>query len=379
MSADRRPEMPRSNDVTHLRLRGAEMAELTAWLQRHGEPAYRAKQIFQWVFEKGATSFDEMTNLPKALRALLSDKAALGGMAVREVVGKPDETRKLLYEADDGEYVESVLMREEGPVDDEDDEPTGGTARAERLSLCVSSQVGCALNCAFCRTGHGGFRRDLRPDEIVSQVIEGRRMLEAGEALGNLVFMGMGEPLLNLRAVLPVLRLITSPQAVAFSPRRIIVSTAGVIPGIAELGRADTGVNLAVSLNATTQPVRDHIMPGCKRWPIDSLLQACRDFPMAKRRLITFEYVLLRDVNDSPEDRQRLVRLLHGIPCKVNLIVYNPSPELAMEATPEDRAENFRDELLGRGLRASLRRSKGRRLQAACGQLAAHTRKRGRQ
>jgi 23S rRNA (adenine2503-C2)-methyltransferase len=187
----------------------------------------------------------------------------------------------------------------------------------------------------------------------------------------------MGEPLLNLESVIPALRLIVSPQALAFSPRRLIVSTAGVIPGIEELGRADTGVNLAVSLNATTQSTRDHIMPGCKRWPLDALLEACRNFPLTKRRLITFEYVLLDAVNDTPEDRRRLVRLLHGIPCKVNLILYNPSPELALDPTPEDRAEAFRDALIASGMRASLRRSKGRRLQAACGQLAAHAWQKG--
>jgi 23S rRNA (adenine2503-C2)-methyltransferase len=244
----------------------------------------------------------------------------------------------------------------------------------KKVSLCVSSQIGCALDCQFCMTGEGGFRRNLRVDEILDQVIHARGMMAPNERIANVVFMGMGEPMLNLDAVIPALRLLTNPTAFNFATRRVTVSTAGVIPGIRTFGEARTDVNLAVSLNATTQEVRDAIMPGCKKWPLESLLEACRHFPLYKRRRVTFEYVLLKNVNDTDADRARLVKMLRGLTCKINLILYNPGTAAPLAPTSESAAEAFREFLTKAHFTASLRRSKGRGLLAACGQLAAHVR-----
>ncbi|HNY27485.1 MAG TPA: 23S rRNA (adenine(2503)-C(2))-methyltransferase RlmN, partial [Candidatus Sumerlaeota bacterium] len=361
-------------------LRALDLPAMATFLQQEGYPAFRARQVFQWVFEKGALDFDCMTNLPKELRAFLASRCTLGGLRHADTIGEPHETQKLLFETADGEWIESVLMRDDGTYNDEADEepesaPRGSTPPKERLSLCVSSQVGCPLGCIFCMTGHGGFRRHLTVDEILDQVLTARRLTDETEQLSNLVFMGMGEPMLNLRAVIPALRLLTSPQAFKIATRRITVSTAGLVPGIDELARADVGVNLAVSLNATTQKVRDRIMPGVRKWPISELLDACRRFPLAKRRRITFEYVLLRGLNDTPDDLRRLTAMLHGIPCKINLILYNADPALGCTPTPEAEAERFRQALVEAHHTVSLRRSKGQRFKAACGQLAAHARR----
>ena len=365
------------------RLRGMDLKAMTAALQRAGESPFRAKQLLQWVYQKGASDFECMTNLSKDLRAYLGENFTFGGMTLVEAVGTPGETQKLVFRADDGLFVESVLMREEadeGPEDEEygekpgvaDANRAGGTPPKRKLSLCVSSQVGCVLDCSFCMTGYGGFRRNLRVDEILDQVIAARRLVGEDERLGNLVFMGMGESMLNLGAVIPALRLLTSPQAFDIATRRITVSTAGVLPGLRKFAEADTGANLAVSLNATTQKVRDRLMPGCRKWPIPALLDACRRFPLTKRRRITFEYVLLKGINDTPGDRKRLTALLRDIRCKINLILFNPDPRLKAVPTAEADAAAFQRALSDAHYTVSLRRSKGRRHHAACGQLAAH-------
>ncbi len=357
------------------RLRAMDAAETKDALQSAGHPAYRGRQVFQWVYEKGAESIDAMSNLPKDLRAWLTANAPLGGVDLVEVAGDPAATQKMVLRTDDGELIESVLMRNDDAVERDDEPAAGSTAAPRRVSLCVSSQVGCPLACTFCMTGVAGYRRDLRVDEIVDQVLHARRLLADDEHLSNMVFMGMGEPLLNLDAVIGALRLITSPHGIAFSTRRITVSTAGVTEGIDALGRADTGANLAVSLNATSQDVRDRIMPGCRRWPLDDVLAACRRFPLAKRRRITYEYVLLDGINDTEADARRLAKLVHGAACKINLIAYNADDEIDLRPSPDERAEAFRAELVRRHLTVSLRRSKGRHHHAACGQLAAHRRR----
>ena len=314
-----------------------------------------------------------MTNLPKDLRAWLTENARLGGLSSYEIVGQPDQTQKIVSRTHDGHYIESVIMRDE-PEDEDEVEP-GEENAVKRLSLCISSQVGCALNCAFCMTGFGGFRRNLRADEIIDQVLIARRLIGSDERVLSIVFMGMGEPMLNLAAVVPALRIITSRDALNYATRRVTVSTAGVIPGIWEFGEARTGVNLAVSLNATTQEGRDRIMPGCRKWSIDQLLEACRQFPLIQRRRITFEYVLLKGINDSPDDMRRLPRLLKGIPCKINFILYNPDECLDLAPAEESTAERFCAAMSAAHFTVSLRRSKGREHQAACGQLAAHFRR----
>jgi 23S rRNA (adenine2503-C2)-methyltransferase len=358
-------------------LRAMNLKEMTAFLQREREPSFRGRQVFKWVYEKGVRSFSEMTNLSKELRQHLEEKAFLGGLREVETSGDSTETQKITFRTDDNEFIECVLMRDDfmDEINDEEEEQKGSTVPQKKVSVCVSSQIGCALRCTFCMTGYGGFRRNLRVDEIIDQVLVTREKVQNNERIGNIVFMGMGEPLLNLEALIPSLRLLTDPQGMQFSTRRITVSTAGVIQGLEDFARADTGVNLAVSLNATTQKTRDRIMPGCKSWPLKDVLDACRRFPLTKRRRITFEYVLLKGVNDTRADVKRLKEMLRDLPCKINLIVYNPSDELRFEATGEKEAEAFRDDLLAAHYTVSLRRSKGRRYNAACGQLAGHLRR----
>lgn len=352
--ADAKPDAPASFAA----LRGMTLAEMTALLAEGGFPAFRAKQLFHWVHKQGADSLDEMGNLPKAMRQWLAGRAYLGGVFLMKADGPPDRTLKVLFGLSDGKVIESVVMRDEGK---------------ERTGLCVSSQVGCAVGCTFCLTGYGGYQRQLAPDEIVGQVIAvRRRLLREGETLRSIVFMGMGEPMLNLDAVVKAVGLIADPEGIGISPRRITVSTSGVVPGIEAFGRAETGANLAVSLNATTDRTRTEIMPLNKRWPIKELLAALREFPLKPRQRITVEYVLLKGVNDTPEDARRLCDLLRGLSCKVNLIMFNPHELLHFEPVSDATLDLFVKELADRHYTVAVRWSKGREIEAACGQLAAH-------
>ncbi len=350
-------------------LRGRALVDLQADLQRAGFPAWRAKQVFHWVFRHAARSLDEMTNLPADLRAWLAANTRWGG--IREAASmrrSPDGAVKFLFALEDGQAVESVLM----PAED-------------HYTLCVSSQVGCPLRCAFCVTGLVGLRRNLTADEIVDQALFARRFLKEEAAAGrlpspaappaeaplrNLVFMGMGEPLLNAPAVIEALRLLLRPDGPDFSPRRITVSTVGILPGIESLAASDLDVKLAISLNATTEETRRRLMPITRKYPLSAVLEACRRFPLRKRQRITFEYVLLDGINDTPEDLRRLPRLLEGIPCKVNLIPFNEHPALPFRRPPVERIEAFHAALVAARLTATLRWSKGPEIEAACGQLA---------
>lgn len=333
-------------------LRGKPLAELDAIIQRLGFPGYRAKQVFHWLYKHGVRHIDEMSNLPTGFRHALAAHYRLGGVEIAATQTAHDGTCKILFRLDDGCYIEGVLMRENG-----------------RTTLCVSSQVGCPLACSFCLTGMRGFKRNLRTAEIVDQMITVQRELLAGQRPHNLVFMGMGEPLLNLEMVIPALRLLTSPQAVGISTRRVTVSTVGIVPGIHALGEARTGVNLAVSLNATTDEVRTRLIPINAQYPISAVMAACREFPLTRRRRITFEYVLLAGVNDSADDARRLVKLVHGIPCKINLIPYNPCPSIQYTAPAAHVIEEFRSILTAKHFTVAVRYSKGGEIQAACGQL----------
>ena len=350
-------------EAERVALRGLTRSEIGELIAAGGFPSYRAAQLHQWVFRHGAAEFDEMSNLPRELRRWLEERSIVGSLNLVEAGGQENKTRKVLFELQDGRFIESVLMRDEGKG---------------RTSLCLSSQVGCAVGCTFCLTGYGGFQRHLAPEEIASQVIEVRRsLLLTGEKLRSLVFMGMGEPMLNLDAVVKTIRILSDPEGAAISPRRMTVSTSGVIPGIDAFGRAATGANLAVSLNATTDPTRTSIMPLNSRWPITDLLNACRRFPMKARRRITFEYVLMKGINDSPEDARRLVKLLGSIRCKINLIMFNPHELLGFEPVGEATLDLFTGVLSGAHFTVTVRWSKGREIEAACGQLAAHYFRRG--
>jgi 23S rRNA (adenine2503-C2)-methyltransferase len=332
--------------------------ELSAFVEeRLGAPRFRAEQIFRWIHARNAASFAEMTDVPQALRDRLPEELLLGSLTVDEAQTARDGTRKLRLLVADGRAIETVLI------------PDG-----DKLTQCISSQIGCALDCSFCATATLGFGRNLTAAEIVEQVIVARRLLPPGGRVTNLVYMGMGEPLHNYANVVRSIRILTDARGIDFSPRRITVSTAGLVSGIEKLGREEVRPNLAVSLNATTDEVRDLVMPINKKWNIAALLDAIRAFPLERRRRVTFEYVLLAGVNDSPADAARLTRLLQGMPCKVNLIPWNPHPLAPYRRPSPEAIEMFQNEVKRLGLPAYLRTPRGDDIDAACGQLAARER-----
>jgi 23S rRNA (adenine2503-C2)-methyltransferase len=341
-------------------------AELREWLAARGEPRFRALQIRRWLYQRGAVSFEEMTDLPRPLREALKAEFALQRPQIARRSVSVDGTRKLLLRLADGAEIETVaipMARDGGPP---------------RLTLCVSSQVGCGMGCAFCATATLGLRRNLRAREILDQVLEARRdllgcegALPPGRApLHNLVFMGMGEPLHNLDEVIRAISILTAEWGPGFSPRRITVSTVGLVPQMARL-LEETRVNLAISISATTDAARTRLVPVNRKYPLEVLLAACRSLPLPRRRRITFEYVLLEGQNDSLADARRLAGALRGIPSKVNLIPFNPFPGTPFRPTPRAGIEAFRQELARHGLQATVRESRGADIQAACGQLAA--------
>lgn len=339
-------------------LRALNREETTALAVEGGFPAFRGKQLFHWVHRHGAESLDEMKNLPKAMREWLAINARMGGVEIAEIQGPPDKTQKIVWRLADGKFIESVVMRDQGKG---------------RTSLCVSSQVGCAVGCTFCLTGYGGFQRQCSVDEIVGQVLGVRRhFLAHEEPIHTIVFMGMGEPMLNLDAVIKAVEVIGDDEGIAISPRRVTVSTSGIVPGIEKFGRADTGANLAVSLNATTDEIRTSIMPLNKKWPIVDVIRSLEKFQMKPRQRITVEYVLLKGINDSPADARELVKLLRGVRCKINLIMFNKHELLHYKPVNEETLDMFMRVISQAEMTVSVRWSKGREIDAACGQLAAH-------
>jgi 23S rRNA (adenine2503-C2)-methyltransferase len=331
---------------------GLGRTELEDLMVELGHPRFRGRQIFHWVQAHRAVDIDVMTELPLALRSELGRQLLVGRPEAVQVQRAMDGTRKYLLRLTDGEEIESVLI----PDDD-------------RLTACISSQAGCPLACRFCLTGLMGLRRNLTAAEITGQVLLLQDRLEGEERISNIVLMGMGEPLLNFPQVERALRILCDEEGANFSPRRITVSTAGHLPGIQRLAASDLGVSLAVSLSATTDAVRDAIMPINKRWPIAELLEACRAYPLPNRRRLTFEYVMLDGVNDSPEDAARLARLLRGIRSKINLIPFNAAPDLPDRPSPRQRVEAFQQILHDAGMTATIRESRGWDISAACGML----------
>ena len=326
--------------------------EVEALMKELGEPPYRGRQLFQWVQARRALDTDAMTSLPRTLRAVLAGRVRIGRLEAIRVQRARDGTRKYLFRLSDGEEIESVLIPDDG-----------------RLTACISTQAGCPLACRFCLTGLMGLRRNLVAGEIVGQILALQDGLEQGERISNIVLMGMGEPLLNFPQVERALRILSDGYGANFSPRRITLSTAGHVPGIRKLAASDLGVNLAVSLSATTDKVRDRIMPINQRWPIAELLKVCRGYPLPNRRRLTFEYVMLDGVNDSGDDARRLVGLLRGTRCKINLIPFNSAPELPDRPSPRPRVEAFQRILHDAGLTATIRESRGWEISAACGML----------
>jgi 23S rRNA (adenine2503-C2)-methyltransferase len=333
--------------------------ELTIFIEELGQKPYRSRQIINWIYKKQAGSFDEMTDLPKDLRDELKKSAYISNLRLLNRQVSIDGTQKFLFELEDSETIESVLIPNIRGIN--------------KFTLCISSQVGCALRCVFCTTGQMGFIRNLKAYEIVDQVIVASR-IEGGD-IANIVFMGMGEPLNNLNHVAEALRRIT--ELMGISKRRITVSTAGIAPKITELAEKAPKINLAVSLNAATDEIRSKIMPVNKKYPLKELMSACRQFPLSPRRLITFEYVLLDGINDTKADASRLVNLLKGIRAKVNLIPYNPPAPSQKDMVPafkrssDEKILEFQNVLHKAGITAMIRKSMGADISAACGQLKA--------
>ncbi|MGH7923785.1 MAG: 23S rRNA (adenine(2503)-C(2))-methyltransferase RlmN [Candidatus Binatus sp.] len=318
-----------------------------------GERGYRTRQILHWVHARGAESFDEMRDLPATLRNYLKQNFTIGHPVSSFVSRSTDGTRKLLIRLDDGEEIESVIIPTE-----------------KRVTLCMSSQVGCAMACEFCATARMGLHRNMTSSEMLAQIFTARRELATGEELTNFVFMGMGEPLANYQRLVRTLAIMTSEWGMGISPRRITVSTVGLVPMMERL-LSETPVNLAVSLHATTNELRDRLAPINKRYPLEILLDACRSLPIKRRSRITFEYVMLAGVNDSLADARRLVKLIRPLRGKVNLIFYNPLPDSPLRTSSRAAVEAFQAILKNGSLTATIRESRGLDIAAACGQLYA--------
>jgi 23S rRNA (adenine2503-C2)-methyltransferase len=331
---------------------------LTAFLVELGEKPFRAKQVYRWLHQRGAVRFDEMTDLSKALRAQLEARGVIRTVEKDLEQRSVDGTIKYRFKTHDGKLIESVYM-----------------PSPERKTLCVSTQVGCAMGCRFCATATLGLIRHLTPSEIVAQVHAVNREVRANEGLDtlrpltNLVFMGMGEPLHNFENVKGALELLQSEDGPNFSSRHITVSTVGLVPMI-ERFATETDVKLAISLNASWDETRDVIMPVNRKWKIVDLMEAVKKFPVKQGRRVTFEYVLMSGVNDTDDDARRLAALLQGVPAKVNLIQYNENPGLGFSTTLDNRAERFKQILEAADVVALIRANRGRDIAAACGQLA---------
>jgi 23S rRNA (adenine2503-C2)-methyltransferase len=325
--------------------------ELELWIQKAGQPPYRARQLLKWLYSRDVEQFQEMTDLSKGFRSWLSGEARASSLRPVKVLTDVDGTRKIAFRLEDGAQVESVL------IDDR-----------KRTTLCISSQVGCALGCRFCLTGRDGWSRNLSCAEIVDQVCAARRELGPDERLTNLVFMGMGEPLANFGELAKALEILTSQRALDFSPRRITVSTVGLVPEMLRLTRV-APVNLAVSLHAPDNETRSRLMPINRRYPLEQVLEACRRLSLPQRQRITFEYLLMDEVNDSPQSARLLAGLLKGIPAKINLIPFNEYPGALFRRPPEERIAAFQETLHQEHYTATVRRSRGGGIMAACGQL----------
>ena len=337
---------------------GMDEEGLVSLCEEMGEPPYRGRQLFSWLYAHGVSEFSQMSNIPKGFRAKLGEAARLETLELDRESKSADGTEKYLWRLRDGARIESVRI------------PMKNVNGVMRWSLCVSTQVGCAMGCAFCLTAKMGFVRQLTVGEIVGQFLTARKLLAPGERFHNVVFMGMGEPLDNFDATVKAVRILTHPQANGVSPRRLTVSTVGVASRLRDFVSAVPGVGLAVSLHAADDETRGKLVPVNRKWNLEALLDECRELPMGERRRITFEYVMLRGVNDSAGDARALSRLLKGLKCKVNLIPWNPFPGVAFERPDDERVEEFRRILLSAGVVATTRVSKGGDILAACGQLA---------
>lgn len=349
-----------SSTINKVDLKNLTQAGLVAYVESLGQPAFRGKQIMGWLYRPGVTDFSKMTDLAKEFRSILAEHAFISRFTDPLLEKSADGCVKFGFRLHDGNIIESVLIPE-----------------PDRNTLCISSQVGCAMGCAFCLTGTMGFKRNLTAAEIVNQICgvrdyllaQPREQLIGPDRVTNVVYMGMGEPLNNLENVLDSLSIVTEQKGLDLTPRRITVSTCGIVPKLRELGEKSP-VNLAISLHAVDDATRRRLMPINDRYSIDELLAACRDFPMPKRKRIMFEYILLKDINDSDRDARELARKLAGIPCKINLLPYNEAAGLPYQSPGMDRLMAFQQILLEAHYTVFIRNSRGADISAACGQLA---------
>lgn len=335
-------------ETSKVDLKGLTQDQLEEFLAALGKEKYRAKQILRWIYQRNATDFDQMTDLAKNFRTQLQERAYISHWSAERVEQSSDGTRKYLFRLSDGESIEAVRI----PMDD------------QRATLCISTQVGCSMGCQFCMTGTFGLARNLRPEEIVNQVCAA---LQDGP-ISNIVLMGMGEPLNNFENVISALKILYLDEGLGYGTRRVTLSTCGLVPEIRELAKR-IKVQLAVSLNATTDEIRDRLMPVNQRYPLAALIAACGDYAQESKQRVTFEYILIAGVNDSLADAKRLVTLLHGVRSKVNLIAYNEHEASEFKAPDASTVKAFQSFLLQRDIVATLRASKGQDISAACGQL----------
>lgn len=344
------PPLPEEGAGGPVNLLGLSLPELEAWAVRWGQPPYRGRQVFAWLHRRDARSIGEMTDLPRAFRESLAGQASIPELPllVRQV--SADGTEKYLFQTGPGQSVEAVLIPE-GP----------------RRTACISTQIGCGMGCTFCATGLMGLVRNLDAAEIVGQVRAVQRL--GGHRLTNIVLMGMGEPLANYKHVMKALRIITDPAGLGFSPRRITVSTVGLVPQIRRLAEEGLPLGLAVSLHAPNDGLRDQLVPVNRRWPVAEVMEACRYFVARTGRRITFEYTLLAGVNDSPPLAHELAGLLRGLLCHVNLIPVNPVEETGFQRPSPRVVSAFARVLRERGIPCSVRKERGTDIEAACGQL----------
>lgn len=330
--------------------------ELQRLIASLGKEQYRTAQILRWLYLKGVKSLEEMTNLSKKFRKELQEVSFISTLHPSFTEKSLDGTEKFLFTLEDGHRIESVLIPDK-----------------KRLTLCLSTQVGCAMGCRFCLTGKIGLKRNLSTSEILNQILAVRETLSKGLALTNIVLMGMGEPLANYENTLKAIELMTHPDGFRFSSRRVTLSTVGLLPELERLTKEKVRFRLAISLNASDEETRSRLMPINQRYPLKRVLEICRKFPLRPRDRITFEYVMIKGENDSEEDAKRLLKLLKGIPSKVNLIPLNEAPGIPYKRPSEERIHLFQEILMKGGITAIIRISKGDDISAACGQLTGKT------
>ena len=338
--------------TTHHNFLNFSRSKLATLMTTFDEPAFRATQLQQWIYQRGIMDFDQMTNISKAFRERLKNETCIQLLDVISDKTARDGTRKWLFRLYDGNAIETVFIPE-----------------STRGTLCISSQVGCALNCTFCSTGKEGFNRNLSLAEIIGQLVLARQKI-APQKITNVVMMGMGEPLLNYEPVIDAMDLMINDLAFGLSKYRVTLSTSGVVPKMLQL-KKDSPVSLAVSLHAPTNALREKIVPLNKKYPLEILMPVCRDyFPQAGKRCVVFEYVMLKGINDSPAQAKQLIRLLDNMPCKVNLIPFNPFPGTHYICSDWETIVAFQDRLGKAGIKTWIRKTRGEDIDGACGQLA---------